>query len=113
MVLGHLVLGTCQHLYSLPVNTLATLSISVVAGGTTTQTKVASVTGQLQEWTLYYKVGTALVAPTVFNSSIATYTALTLNSNIACVAGNKIVVVAYNGTGICATSASTNVVVGS
>lgn len=103
----------CRHLYSLPVNTLATLSISVVAGGTTTQTKVATVNGQLQEWSLYYKVGTALVAPTVFHTAITGYTALTLNTNLACVAGNKIVVVASDGTGICATSASTDVVVGS
>jgi hypothetical protein len=62
---------------------------------------------------LYYKVGTALVAPTVFHTAITGYTALTLNTNLACVAGNKIVVVASDGTGICATSASTDVVVGS
>lgn len=112
MVLEQQEHGRLQHPHLLPVNTLATLLISVVAGGTSTQTQVASVDGQLQEWTLYYKIGAGLTAPTVFHTAITGYSALTLDTNLACVATNKIVVVAYDGVGICATSASTTVVVG-
>jgi len=99
--------------YLHPANALAPLTITVAAGTTSAYTKVTSVIGLLPGWTLKQKVGTGITPTTTFHSSGAGYNALTLNTNISAVAGNDIIVVALDETGIVATSQAIDVVLGS
>lgn len=70
---------------------LGTLTATIVAGSSSTATKVTAVTGN-GSGTLKYKVGADLTAPSV-NDIATDYTALTLNTDITCATGNKIIVV--------------------
>ena len=70
---------------------LGTLTAVVAAGSTSTTTKVTSVTGN-GAGTLKYKVGASVTKPSL-NDVATDYTALTLNTDITCASGDKIVVV--------------------
>lgn len=70
---------------------LGTLTATVIAGSSTTTTKVSAVTGN-GSGTLKYKVASVLATPAV-NDVATDYTALTLNTDITCATGNKIIVV--------------------
>ena len=73
------------------VPTLGFLDVTVGAGSSSTQTKVTNVTGN-GTGTLKYKVGASLTKPN-YNEADTGYTALSLNTDITCATGNKIVVV--------------------
>ena len=89
---------------------LSTLMIDVVAGTTSTATKVSDVVGE-GAGALYYKVGASLVAP-YYGQSSSGFTALTLDTDIATAAGQYIVVVEIVSTAVVAASAIEPVVVG-
>jgi hypothetical protein len=105
--------STQARKYLRPANALAPLTITVGAGTTSAYTKVTSVVGGLQGWTLKYKVGTGITPTSTFHSSDSGYSALTLNTNISAVSANDIIVVATDLTGIIATSIAVDVVLGS
>ena len=71
--------------------TLGTLTASVQAGSSSTATKIASVTGN-GAGTLKYKVGAGVSKPSL-NDVATGYNALSLNTDITCASGDKIVVV--------------------
>ena len=74
---------------------LGELTITVAAGSSATATKVTAVTGQ-GTGTLKYKVDTTITAPEL--DDVATgYSALTLDTDITCASGNKIIVVEVDG----------------
>ena len=91
--------------------TLGTLTATIAAGSSATATKVTAVTGQ-GTGTLKYLVDTAITAPEL--DDVATgYSALTLDTDITCAAGNKIIVVEVDGDNkIKAASSVEDVVVG-
>lgn len=92
--------------------TLGSLTVNVVAGSTSTTTKVASVTGN-EAGTLKYKVGASVTKPSL-NDVATDYSNLTLNTDITCASGDKIVVVEVDsGNMIKRSSEAVNVVVGS
>ena len=92
--------------------TLGSLTANVVAGSTTTATKVASVTGN-GAGTLKYKVGASVTKPNL-NDVATDYTTLSLNTDITCASGDKIVVVEVDSNNmIKRSSKAVNVVVGS
>ena len=70
---------------------LGTLTAVVAAGSTSTATKVTSVTGN-GSGTLKYKVGASVTKPSL-NDVATDYTNLSLNTDITCASGDKIVVV--------------------
>ena len=70
---------------------LGTLTAVVAAGSTSTTTKVTSVTGN-GTGTLKYKVGASVTKPSL-NDVATDYTNLSLNTDITCASGDKIVVV--------------------
>ena len=78
--------------------TLGTLTASVQAGSTSTATKIASVTGN-GAGTLKYKVGASVAKPNL-NDVDTDYTALTLNTDITCASGDKIVVVEVDSSNL-------------
>lgn len=82
-----------QPTVTIPSNpeTLGTLTATVAAGSTTTATKVTAVTGN-GSGALKYRVGADLTAPSL-NDVATDYTALTLNTDLTCATGNKIIVV--------------------
>lgn len=91
--------------------TLGTLAVTVAAGSSSTATKVTAVTGN-GTGTLKYKVGTNLTAPSL-NDVATDYTALTLDTDITCAAGDSIIVVEVDTDNkIKNASATTTVVVG-
>ena len=94
--------------------TLGTLTPTIAAGSSSTKTKVTAVTGT-GTGTLKYKVGAAdAVSAPVLNESGTGYTALTLNSDITCASGNKIVIVEVDGNNkVKKASSVESVVVGS
>ena len=73
------------------IPTLGFLDTTVAAGADATHTKVTKVTGQ-GAGTLKYKTAASIDKPN-YNDVDTGYTALTLNTDIAVTAGNKIVVV--------------------
>lgn len=75
--------------------TLGALTATVAAGSSSTKTKVTAVTGK-GSGTLKYKVGASIDAATL-NEAGTDYTALTLNTDITCASGNKIVIVEVDG----------------
>lgn len=91
--------------------TLASLAIEVIAGTSSTKTKVSDVVGEGSN-SLKYKVGTTLTKPN-YNDADTGYSALTLNTDIDCTANSKIIVVAVSGGHIVGASPITKVVVGS
>lgn len=92
--------------------TLGTLTASVQAGSTSTATKVVSVTGN-GAGTLKYKVGASVSKPNL-NDLATDYTALTLNTDITCASGDKIVVVEVDSNNMIKRSTeAVSVVVGS
>ena len=92
--------------------TLGTLTASVVAGSTSTATKVSSVTGN-GAGTLKYKVGSSVTKPSL-NDVATDYTNLELNTDITCASGDKIVVVEVDSNNMIKKSTeAVNVVVGS
>lgn len=93
------------------VPSLGNLNVEIGAGSDSTKTKVTSVTGN-GTGTLKYKVGADLTKPT-YNSADTDYTALSLNTDITCTAGNKIVVVESEDGKITKSSDVKDVVVGS
>ena len=91
---------------------LGSLTATVAAGSNSTSTKITNVTGQ-GAGTLKYKVGASVTKPGL-NDDATSYTALTLNSDITCASGDKIVVVEVDGNQrIKRTTDVLNVVVGS
>ena len=75
---------------------LGTLTATVAAGSNSTSTKITNVTGQ-GAGTLKYKVGSSVTKPGL-NDDATAYTALTLNTDITCASGDKIVVVEVDGS---------------
>lgn len=71
--------------------TLGTLTATVAAGTSSTKTKVTAVTGN-GTGTLKYKVAASITAPSLDDTATG-YEALTLNTDITCESGNKIIVV--------------------
>ena len=91
---------------------LGTLTAVVAAGSTSTTTKVTSVTGN-GAGTLKYKVGASVTKPSL-NDVATDYTALTLNTDITCASGDKIVVVEVDSNNMIKKSTeAVSVVVGS
>ena len=91
---------------------LGTLTAVVAAGSTSTATKVTSVTGN-GSGTLKYKVGASVTKPSL-NDVATDYTALTLNTDITCASGDKIVVVEVDSNNMIKKSTeAVSVVVGS
>ena len=91
---------------------LGTLTAVVAAGSTSTATKVTSVTGN-GAGTLKYKVGASVTKPSL-NDVATDYTALTLNTDITCASGDKIVVVEVDSNNMIKKSTeAVSVVVGS
>ena len=92
--------------------TLGTLTASVQAGSSSTATKIASVTGN-GAGTLKYKVGAGVSKPSL-NDVATGYNALSLNTDITCASGDKIVVVEVDSNNLIKRSTEAlNVVVGS
>jgi len=91
--------------------TLGELTATIAAGSSATATKVTAVTGQ-GTGTLKYLVDTTITAPEL--DDVATgYSALTLDTDITCADGDKIIVVEVDGDNkIKAASAVEDVVVG-
>lgn len=93
------------------VETLGELTVTVAAGSSATATKVTSVTGN-GTGTLKYKVDSSITAPELDDTATG-YSALTLNADITCASGNKIIVVEVDTNNkIKAASAVEDVVVG-
>ncbi len=91
---------------------LGSLTASVAAGSSSTTTKVTSVTGN-GAGSLKYKVGAGVVKPSL-NDVATDYTALTLNADITCASGDKIVIVEVDSNNMIKRSTDAlNVVVGS
>lgn len=91
---------------------LGSLTASVAAGSSSTTTKVTSVTGN-GAGSLKYKVGAGVVKPSL-NDVATDYTALTLNADITCASGDKIVIVEVDSNNMIKRSTDVlNVVVGS
>lgn len=74
---------------------LGTLTATVAAGSAAGKTKVTAVTGT-GTGTLKYKVAASITAPQL-NDVATGYNALTLNTDITCASGNKIIVVEVDG----------------
>ena len=92
--------------------TLGTLTASVQAGSSSTATKIASVTGN-GAGTLKYKVGAGVSKPSL-NDVATGYNALSLNTDITCASGHKIVVVEVDSNNLIKRSTEAlSVVVGS
>ena len=92
--------------------TLGSLTASVAAGSTSTATKITNVTGN-GACSLKYKVGASVTKPSL-NDIATDYTALTLNADITCASGDKIVVVEVDSNNMIKRSTDAlNVVVGS
>ena len=90
---------------------LGSLDVTLAAGADTTHTKVTNVTGN-SSGTLKYKVGASVNKPS-YGDSASDYTALLLNTDIACASGNKIVVVEVDALNRVVKSSNVeNVVVG-
>ena len=92
------------------IPTLGYLNATIAAGSDSTKTKVTDVTGE-GSGTLKYKVGSDVTKPQ-YNDADTSYTALSLNTDIACTAGNKIVVVEAQDGKIVKSSDVKDVVVG-
>lgn len=91
---------------------LGALTATIAAGSGATATKVTAVTGN-GSGTLKYKVGASITVPSV-NDVATDYTALTVNTDIACATGDKIIVVEVDENNkIKKASSVENVVVGS
>jgi phage major head subunit gpT-like protein len=91
--------------------TLGELTATIAAGSSATATKVTAVTGQ-GTGTLKYLVDTTITAPEL-NDVATGYSALTLNTDITCADGDKIIVVEVDGDNkIKAASSVEDVVVG-
>lgn len=91
---------------------LGSLTASVAAGSSSTTTKVTSVTGN-GAGSLKYKVGAGVVKPSL-NDVATDYTVLTLNADITCASGDKIVIVEVDSNNMIKRSTDAlNVVVGS
>lgn len=91
--------------------TLGELTATVAAGSSSTATKVTAVTGN-GTGTLKYNVGASITAPELDDDASA-YTALTLDTDITCADGDKIVVVEVDGEGkVKKSTGLVNVVVG-
>lgn len=71
--------------------TLGTLTATVAAGSTSTATKVTAVSGN-GEGTLKYLVDSSITAPELDDTATG-YSALTLDTDITCASGNKIIIV--------------------
>ena len=94
--------------------TLGSLRIEVIGGGSATSTKVSDVIGEINENNLMYKLGgTSLSAPN-FGDSTTGFTTLTLDTAITVTsAQTRIVVIEKNSSGtVIATSPVTKVVTG-
>lgn len=92
--------------------TLGTLTASVQAGSSSTATKIASVTGN-GAGTLKYKVGAGVSKPSL-NDVATGYNALSLNTDITCASGDKIVVIEVDSNNLIKRSTEAlSVVVGS
>ena len=102
--------GSKGILEEITVPELGTLTATIAAGSSSTATKVTEVTGQ-GTGTLKYKVGADVTKPAL-NDADTDYTALSLNTDITCATGNKIVVVESVEGKIIASSDVQNVVVG-
>lgn len=89
---------------------LAKLLIEVVAGASATKTKVTDVIGE-GGGDLKYKIANTLNLP-IYNSSDTGYTALTIDTDLTCTAGQKIIVVESVGGKIVSASTIKTVVVG-
>lgn len=89
---------------------LGQLYIDVIAGTTSTKTKVEAVVGE-GAGTLMYKTAASLTKP-LFGDSSTGYTALTVNTDITTTSGHKIVVVEAVDSKIIASSDVATVVVG-
>lgn len=92
------------------IPTLGHLNATIAEGSDSTKTKVTDVTGE-GSGTLKYKVGSDVTKPQ-YNDADTSYTALSLNTDIACTAGNKIVVVEAQDGKIVKSSDVKDVVVG-
>ncbi len=89
--------------------TMGTLQIELAAGTTALNTKVTDVIGE-GSGTLKYKISSSITAPS-YGDADTDYTALTLNTDLACAsATNKIIVVASTSGSITAASAITKVI---
>jgi hypothetical protein len=97
--------------FTADTGTLGTLYIDVIAGSTSTGTKVSDVVGE-GSGTLMYKVGSNISAP-YYGEASAGYTTLTLDTDITTEAGQYIVVVEVVSNAVVAASAIVPVVVGS
>lgn len=75
--------------------TLGTLTATIAAGTSSTATKVTAVTGN-GTGTLKYKVAASITAPELDDTATG-YEALTLDTDITCESGNKIIVVEVDG----------------
>lgn len=89
---------------------LGSLNATISAGSSSTTTKVTAITGN-GSGVLKYKVGTNLTKPNV-NDNDTGYTALTLNTDITCSTGDKIIIVESVDGKIKSSSNIENVVVG-
>ena len=92
------------------IPTLGFLDVTLAAGSSSTQTKVASVDGE-GTGTLKYKTAASLTKPGYLDSDSG-YTALSLDTDISVTAGNKIIVVESVGGKITKSSDIKDVVVG-
>lgn len=91
--------------------TLKKLYADVVAG-TSGKTKVSAVVGKTLESNLMYKIAASLYVP-AYGDATTGYTALTVGTDVAATAGNKIIIVEKNTGGtVIAASDVMNVVVG-
>lgn len=77
---------------------LGTLTAVVAAGSSSTATKITSVTGN-GAGTLKYKVGASVTKPS-FNDVATDYSNLSLNTDITCASGDKIVVVEVDSSNL-------------
>lgn len=92
--------------------TLGSLTATVAAGSSSTTTKVTNVTGN-GSGSLKYKVGASVSKPSL-NDVATDYSVLTLNADITCASGDKIVVVEVDSNNMIKRSTeAVNVVVGS
>lgn len=83
--------GTSDNTETTETETLGTLTATVAAGSAATKTKVTAVTGN-GTGTLKYKVAASITAPSLDDTATG-YEALTLDTDITCESGNKIIVV--------------------
>lgn len=92
---------------------LSSLNIEVVAGTDATHTKVSDVIGEIDVANLLYKVATSIIKPS-YGAATTGYSALSLDTDIACTVGQKIIVVEKNASNlIIAASEIKTVVTGS